>query len=66
MITCSECSEFIGKRVAVGVTDFVQGGNFYYYGVLLEVTDEYVKIRMNIGYKQILLSEIIEIKMARR
>ena len=66
MITESECSEFIGKRVAVGVTDFVQGGIFYYYGILLEVTDKYVKIRMDVGYKQIFLKEIIEIKLARR
>ena len=66
MITSSECSEFISERVAVGVVDFVHNGNFYYYGRLLEVTDEYVKIKMNVGYKQIFLKEIVEIKLARR
>ena len=54
------------ERVGVGVANFLNGGIFYYYGQLLEVTDEYAKIRMDIGYKQIRLDEIIEIKRARR
>jgi len=66
MITSSECSEFIGKRVAVGVTDFIHGGTFYYYGSLIDVTDDYVKLKMSIGYKQVFLKEIIEIKLVMR
>ena len=66
MIDSNECMEFLNHRVGIGVTNFENGGIFYYYGQLLEVTDEYVKIKMDIGYKQIRLDEIIEIKRARR
>ena len=66
MIESSECGEFLDERVAIGVTNFENGGIFYYYGQLLEVTNLYVKLRMDIGYKQISLDEIIEIKRARR
>ena len=66
MITPSECREFKGKRVAVATDNFQTGGWFAYYGYLLEVTDKFVKIKMDIGYKQIPLVEIIEIKIARR
>jgi len=65
MIESNECSEFLNERVGVGVNNFLNGGLFYYYGQLLEVTEEYVKIRMSTGYKQIQLDEIIEIKRAR-
>jgi len=65
MITCSECKEFLNERVGIGTTNFRNGGLFYYYGQLLEVTDQYIKIRMSIGYKQINLDEIVEIKRAR-
>jgi len=66
MIESNECKEFLNKRVGVGVTNFENGGVFYYYGTLLEVADQYVKLKMSIGYKQINLEEIIEIKIARR
>jgi len=66
MIESSECKEFLNQRVGVGVTNFLNGGIFFYYGELLEVTNQYVKIKMDIGYKQINLVEIVEIKMARR
>lgn len=66
MITCSECREFLNERVGVGITNFHNGGLFYYYGELLEVTERYVKIKMDIGYKQINLDEIVEIKKAKK
>jgi len=66
MIESKECNEFLDQRVGIGVTNFENGGIFYYYGILLEVTDQYVKIKMDIGYKQINLEDIIEIKTARK
>ena len=65
MIESKECREFLNQRVGIGVNNFLNGGVFYYYGELLEVTERYVKIRMSIGYKQIPLDEIIEIKRAK-
>jgi len=66
LIESDECNEFLNERVGVGVANFENGGIFYYYGILLEVTTQYVKIKMDIGYKQINLEEIIEIKTARK
>lgn len=66
MIDRNECEEFLNQRVGIGVTNFLNGGVFFHYGHLLEVTDEYAKIRMDVGYKQIRLDEIIEIRTAKR
>lgn len=66
IITRGECSEFLNKHIGVGIPDFKGNGVFFYYGTLLEVTDQYVKLKMDVGYKQINLDEIIEIKNARR
>jgi len=66
MIESNECDEFLNQRVGIGVANFENGGIFFYYGQLLEVTNEYAKIKMDTGYKQIPLDEIIEIKSARR
>ena len=65
MITCRECKEFLNERVGVAISNFVNGGLFYYYGKLLEVTEQYVKLKMDIGYKQINIDEIQEIKRAK-
>lgn len=65
MIESNECMEFLNQRVGIGVANFRNGGLFYYYGELLEVTNQYVKIKMDTGYKQVNLDEIIEIKKAR-
>lgn len=66
MIESSECEEFLNQRVGVGVSNFLNGGIFFYYGYLMEVTEQYIKLRMDTGYKQINLDEIIEIKRAKR
>jgi len=65
MIESSECKEFLFRRVGVGLPHLSDSTKiFYYYGTLLSVTTEYVKIKMRNGYKQIPLEEIIEIKLA--
>jgi len=66
MITCKECNDLLGEYVGIGVKNFHTDGIFFYYGDLLEVNSDYLKIKMTIGYKQIELSEIVEIKIARR
>lgn len=65
-ITPNECRELDGHEVAVATTNFYTGGNFYYYGHLQEITEQHIKIKMKIGVKIIPISEIIEIKIARR
>lgn len=64
MIERNDCKEFLGERVGIGVANFITGGIFYYYGTLLEVTENFVKIKMKTGYKQINLADILEIKIA--
>jgi len=56
----------LSNNINDSVWSYWNEGLFYYYGDLLEVTDYFVKIKMNIGYKQINIDEIIEIKKARR
>ena len=58
-----ECREFLHTLVAIGVPHQTEARPFYYYGILLEVTEEYAKIRMENGYKAIPLDEILEIYM---
>jgi len=57
----SECQEFLLKTVAIGVPHQTEIRPFYYYGKLLEVTKQDVKIKTTNGYKLILLDDIIEI-----
>jgi hypothetical protein len=56
-----ECREFLHTLVAIGVPHQTEARPFYFYGLLLEVTEQYAKIRMENGYKVIPLDEILEI-----
>lgn len=70
MIEKNECTEFLNEHVGIGIKNFyhADGGLFYYYGTLLQVTEEYAKLKLDkgLGYKQIDLDEIVEIKVMRR
>lgn len=55
------CREFLHKIVAIGVPHQTEMRPFYFYGELLEVTDQYAKIKTMTGYRLISIDDIIEI-----
>lgn len=57
----NECKEFLHKLVAIGVPHQTEMRPFYHYGNLLEVTNQYAKIRTVNGYKLVPLEDILEI-----
>jgi hypothetical protein len=64
MIERNECLEFLNKRVGIGVKHLtIPDRLFFYYGKLLKVNYDSVKIKIPEGYKLIFLSDIIEIKL---
>jgi len=62
-----ECKRFLKQYIAVGIPHRSEDRPFFFYGKLVDVTDNYVLLerRMDIegieGYKQILLDQIIDI-----
>ena len=56
-----ECKEFLLKTVAIGVPHKTETRPFFHYGKLLEVTQQYAKVRTANGYKIVPLEDIVEI-----
>ena len=54
--------EYYNKRVAVA-TENARGRYFWYYGVLSELTDEYLILKYKTGMKRIPLSDIANIHL---
>lgn len=65
MITKNECLEFLNEFVSVGIPHATEPRNFFYSGVLLEVTDYYIKLKTRNGYKEIPYNELKEIRRGR-
>ena len=67
MIDRYDLEKFKGKHVCLGVpNDMDDTRLFFYFGLLINVNNEYCKIKTNIGYKIIPISQIRDIHLAGR
>ena len=57
--------KFIGKNVALGVPHWSRDDPYFFFGQILNVTDDYVEMELQngSGYKQIKLVEIIDVHL---
>ncbi len=63
MVKFDDVKDYIYEDVSVGLQHSVIPNRlFYYYGFLEEANDEFIKIQMRNGVKQIPLNQIMEIK----
>ncbi len=61
----NECIRFLEESVGVGVPHMHEPRPFYFYGIIKAVTDKYLTLSYAGGVKQILLDDIIEIRIAK-
>lgn len=66
LIGKKECLIFLHKYVSVGVPSFNLGRPFYLSGEVIEVTEDYLTVKMPNGYKQIYFEDLVEIRVAKR
>lgn len=67
MFERDEILEFLHKTIDIGIPRFEDNDRlFYYTGVLTEVTQEYIKLKLWDGIKQIPINDVIEIRLSRR
>lgn len=57
-----DCREFLNETVTIAVPHIILDRPFFITGLLKEVTDRYLKLKISDGYKHILIDEIIEIR----
>ena len=58
----NDCEEFLNETVTVAVPHIILDRPFFITGLLKEVTDRYLKLKISDGYKHIQIDEIIEIR----
>lgn len=57
-----ECLEFLNEYVDVGTPHMFLDRPFFIKGIVLEITEQYLKLKMSDGYKMLPLENIIEIR----
>ena len=57
-----ECMECLTDLVDVGTKHLFLDRPFFLKGIVLEITDQYLKLKLSDGYKIIPLEDIIEIR----
>jgi len=58
----NDCEEFLNEFVTVAVPHIILDRPFFITGILKEVTDRYLKLKIKDGYKQIFIDDILEIR----
>jgi hypothetical protein len=55
-------NKFLNRRVAVGVPHETKKIPFFYFGTMIDLTNEYLVLEIQDGVKQIFLKDIIEVQ----
>ena len=55
-------TQFLGKKVSVGVPHYTEDRPFYYYGLVIDMDKDHLIIKMKKGFKQINYEDIIDIR----
>ena len=64
MITKAELEVFLGKRIAVATPHFfLENRYFWFYGVLLKITDTELKLKTEQGYKILQLKRVKDVHL---
>jgi len=58
----NEIEEFLNEYVTIAIPHLVLDRPFFHTGILTEVGDYYVTIKIKDGYKQICINDITEIR----
>ncbi len=64
MITYEDVYQFLGKKINVGVAHRVVPGKiFWYFGILIEVNDLYLKLEIKDGVKVVPLTQVLQVQI---
>lgn len=64
MLTKDEIKSLLDQCVCVGVAhNTLEGSLYFYYGILLNVTDVEVKLRTKNGYKIVPIAQILDVHL---
>jgi hypothetical protein len=64
MIVYEEIRPFLGEFVDVGVAHrFIPGRLFWFYGKLIQINNDYVKLKIREGFKLVAIDDIQQIHL---